>query len=304
MAKNLHLLLVEDDEADALLFKKYLPAGFTHEHASDANNARKLLEKKPFDVCFVDYKLGAESGLEFVRGLRDAGNLQPIVVVSGLEIEALGENALLAGATDFITKDELCEASIQRVARWSLLRRHVQTLMNHEVTSETVKLMLGTQNQDRSESALRRVMYLSQATQRLSQQEIYKLCSTAASRNTRTGITGVLVCVAGCFMQVIEGPKQAIDELMGRLSKDKRHHQITVVVDEGITQRAFAEWNMGCFSIDEMRSHAHNNWMNITDKVHTLYTDAGGGRDALGSLIQTLPGLLYGKSTDIGRKLN
>lgn len=298
MAKPLHILLVEDDAADALLFNKYLPSGFTHERASDAPQARKLLAKNHYDVCFVDYKLGAESGLDFVRSLRDSGNLMPIVVVSGLAAEALGENALLAGATDFITKEELCSASIQRVARWSLLRRHVQTLMKHEVTSETVALMLGPENNRLREPELHRIMYMSQARKRLSQQEIYNLSTAAAARNARTGITGVLVCVTGCFLQIIEGSKAAIDELMQRLSADARHHQITVILDESIQQRAFAQWNMGCFSIEEMRSHPPNNWMRITEKVRDRYHRAGGGRDALGTLIQSLPDLLTEKDRE------
>ncbi len=128
MRKPLKLLLVEDDAEDALIFKAHLPSGFHFDRASDCYEARRLMQQTRHDVLFVDYYLGAESGLGFIRALRESGSSVAIVLLSGLDIEALGENALLAGATDFLAKDELNAVNIERIARWALVRQHVQTL--------------------------------------------------------------------------------------------------------------------------------------------------------------------------------
>lgn len=126
MTPALRILLVEDDAEDALLFGKRLPAGFRLVHVREADLALSLLRGGGCDVCFTDYRLGADTGLELVRQVRAEGLNVPMVVITGQDIESLGENALLAGATDFLPKDDLCAASIQRVARWAMIRRIVE----------------------------------------------------------------------------------------------------------------------------------------------------------------------------------
>lgn len=126
MTPALRILLVEDDAEDALLFGKRLPAGFRLVHVRETELAMSILRGAGCDVCFTDYRLGADTGLELVRQVRAEGLNVPMVVITGQDIESLGENALLAGATDFLPKDDLCAASIQRVARWAMIRRLVE----------------------------------------------------------------------------------------------------------------------------------------------------------------------------------
>ena len=126
MNRPLQVLLVEDDAEDALLFMRRCPASFRIRHVTSIWEALQALHAGGIDVCFTDYRLGLDTGLELVRELRAQGLRLPVVVITGHAVELLGENALMAGATDFVPKEGLDSAAIERVARWALIRRHVE----------------------------------------------------------------------------------------------------------------------------------------------------------------------------------
>ena len=62
--------------------------------------------------------------------------------------------------------------------------------------------------------------------------------------NVRDRITGALAVPDGKFVQVIEGRKRDLDDLMGRIRADKRHTNLVVLGDWSITDRLFAGWAM------------------------------------------------------------
>jgi hypothetical protein len=88
------------------------------------------------------------------------------------------------------------------------------------------------------------IIYLSQATRSLSDEELAKLLAQAREDNTRQGITGALVYGAGQFMQIIEGEEAALAMLYAKLLQDGRHGQVFKFADKPIAQRSFADWSM------------------------------------------------------------
>lgn len=62
--------------------------------------------------------------------------------------------------------------------------------------------------------------------------------------NVRDRITGALALPDGKFVQVIEGRKSDLDDLMGRIRADKRHTNLVVLGDWSIADRLFAGWAM------------------------------------------------------------
>jgi hypothetical protein len=88
------------------------------------------------------------------------------------------------------------------------------------------------------------IIYLSQATRSLSDDELAKLLTQAREDNTRQGITGALVYGAGQFMQIIEGEEAALAMLYAKLLQDGRHGQVFKFADKPIAQRSFADWSM------------------------------------------------------------
>ncbi len=58
-------------------------------------------------------------------------------------------------------------------------------------------------------------------------------------------VTGILLYSEGSFFQVLEGEPETIDNLFAGISRDERHQQVTVIIREPISRRAFGDWTMG-----------------------------------------------------------
>lgn len=68
----------------------------------------------------------------------------------------------------------------------------------------------------------------------------------AASRrcNTRDGITGALICRADLFLQMLEGPRDAVTATFARIVRDDRHVEVMLVSCADIPARLFPAWAM------------------------------------------------------------
>lgn len=69
----------------------------------------------------------------------------------------------------------------------------------------------------------------------------------AASRtnNSRVGVTGALMFNAGCFAQVLEGPRDAVEATFERIQQDERHGDVLLLAFGPADIRAFESWSMG-----------------------------------------------------------
>jgi hypothetical protein len=93
-----------------------------------------------------------------------------------------------------------------------------------------------------------RLIYSSEATPDLSTADLEEMLAESRKRNRAHGITGVLVFVDGAFLQILEGEKDDVLALMGRIERDPRHRGIKVFHEEETDERAFASWNMAYLS--------------------------------------------------------
>jgi len=73
----------------------------------------------------------------------------------------------------------------------------------------------------------------------------------SARRNSVTDLTGALASVDGRFIQVIEGPLDALEVTFERICCDPRHQNIKLLDFRTVSQRRFARWNMACLAEDE-----------------------------------------------------
>lgn len=92
---------------------------------------------------------------------------------------------------------------------------------------------------------LRSLVYSSTATHAFSEGELDALLQQARGRNERLGVTGMLSYRSGSFVQFLEGDPRHIDALLESLRADDRHRDLTVLIDEPISERQFTNWTMG-----------------------------------------------------------
>ncbi len=78
--------------------------------------------------------------------------------------------------------------------------------------------------------------------------ELERLVSFATERNKQLGITGYLLYRSGYFIQLLEGPKENLELVYGRIALDKRHGRLRLLFDGELKQRQFPDWGMD-FSI-------------------------------------------------------
>lgn len=62
--------------------------------------------------------------------------------------------------------------------------------------------------------------------------------------NDREGLTGALAAHRDRYIQVVEGPAQALDALLRRLECDPRHRDVVLLGREPIETRLFGRWSM------------------------------------------------------------
>ncbi|MEX3007545.1 BLUF domain-containing protein [Hoeflea sp. TYP-13] len=100
------------------------------------------------------------------------------------------------------------------------------------------------------------LVYVSQATRPFTREQLKELLDYSRARNVQDGITGLLIYRfnpdydRGSFLQVLEGPDAAIEDVWRRISRDRRHHTVVVIEDGGIERRMFGDWSMGFKNVD------------------------------------------------------
>lgn len=70
------------------------------------------------------------------------------------------------------------------------------------------------------------------------------ILSAARRNNPRLGITGALVCRHDLYLQLIEGPDEAIDALYAQIEADDRHFDVRLLLSEAMGERLFPNWAM------------------------------------------------------------
>lgn len=67
---------------------------------------------------------------------------------------------------------------------------------------------------------------------------------TATAINAQLGLTGALLAVDGRFLQVLEGPRSNVLQVLGRIAMDRRHHRFTPLDCAPAEGRRFGDWLM------------------------------------------------------------
>ena len=75
--------------------------------------------------------------------------------------------------------------------------------------------------------------------------DVRAILATARTHNPQCGISGLLIVANGHFLQVLEGPRGAVDALYERILRDSRHHDITLLSIASVVSKSFAQWSMG-----------------------------------------------------------
>jgi hypothetical protein len=97
---------------------------------------------------------------------------------------------------------------------------------------------------------LERIIYISTSRQDPDRAMLEDVLATSRRNNRRDDLTGLLVVGGRRFLQVLEGPWEACEAAYKRIRADARHFAVVELSRKTVTQRAFADWDMGCEQLD------------------------------------------------------
>lgn len=97
---------------------------------------------------------------------------------------------------------------------------------------------------------MRLITYASTACKPFLKEDLEDLLHRSRENNAKFNISGLLLYKGGNFMQAIEGPDQAVEQLYFNIQADTTHYNVTTILDEPIHTRSFADWSMGFMNMD------------------------------------------------------
>ena len=138
------VLLIEDNPGDARLLREMLNEEGSHNiklaHVESMSAAETHLAEHEVDMVLLDLGLPDVRGLEAVRRAHAASPRVPLVVLTGLDDEALAAQALQEGAQDYLIKDQIETRGLLRAMRYAIERNIMEEALFAEKERAQVTL--------------------------------------------------------------------------------------------------------------------------------------------------------------------
>ncbi len=124
------VLLVEDNPGDARLLREMFNEQASHKteltQVECMSDAEKHLAQRQVDIILLDLGLPDAEGVGSVRRVRAAAPHVPLVVLTGLDDEALATQALQEGAQDYLIKGQIDARGLLRALRYAIERKSME----------------------------------------------------------------------------------------------------------------------------------------------------------------------------------
>lgn len=129
--KIIRVLVVEDREDDfmflAHVFKLTRNAAYQLDWRGSYEAGLDALRTGGHDIGLFDYNLGRGTGIDLLREAQARGCLMPVVLLTGHDSPEIDEEALSAGAVDFMSKAKLEPVQLERAIRYALRQAEMRS---------------------------------------------------------------------------------------------------------------------------------------------------------------------------------
>ncbi len=123
------ILLIEDNKADHKLIELTLDDAsikFDLLHAETLFEGLDIIQNKEIDLALLDLSLPDSSGFKTLSKFLEKAPHVPVILLTGMNNEIIGNQAIKAGAQDFLVKGQFDGKLLGRAIRYSLQRFKTQ----------------------------------------------------------------------------------------------------------------------------------------------------------------------------------
>ncbi len=121
-----NILIIDDDEDDFFITSEYIKkitdSKFQIDWCFRYRDAIDHIKQRNYDLYFIDYYLGAKTGLDLIKEAVALQCEEPMVLLTGKGNQIIDREAMQAGAMDYLIKSELTVEKVERCIRYSLER--------------------------------------------------------------------------------------------------------------------------------------------------------------------------------------
>jgi PAS domain S-box-containing protein len=118
------VLLVDDDEDDYIIARDLITQikdrRYEVDWANNFDDALAAVQQRKHDICLLDYRLGAMTGLDLLRQCRQLGCRLPMILLTGQGDHEVDVEAMKAGAADYLIKGQLNADTLERAMRYAI----------------------------------------------------------------------------------------------------------------------------------------------------------------------------------------
>ena len=135
---------------------------------------------------------------------------------------------------------------------------------------------------------LRQLVYGSSAPRPVADDDLVLILRASRRNNPAVGVTGALLYADGNFMQVLEGPPNAVESVYRRVSQDPRHRGVLTLYDAQADERLFPDWSMGFIDPDRLSADDRASARSLHDLTEP---SPGAARRLMGTFRAMMPGV-------------
>ena len=117
--------------------------------------------------------------------------------------------------------------------------------------------------------SINQLVYISQATRKMSPEDLSEIQEIAKKNNAPLDVTGSLFYNGGWFLQVLEGPLSTLDKLYEKIELDSRHKNSRVLYNEPANFRTFPRWNMNMTNLNDRQADKYDELVEVIEAAQT-----------------------------------
>ncbi len=159
MRERINILLIEDDISDVELISAYLTdvENFSYNltAVSSLVKASSALSEQEFSIVIMDLGLITTRGIETYRLLKDFQVDIPVLIITGLDDQEVGLQAINEGAQDYLVKGHFDGKTVVQAIRYAIARYKIEKQLQHseeqfkKLINENIDRMLVIDNQNK-----------------------------------------------------------------------------------------------------------------------------------------------------------